>query len=123
MFLVIGILVGILLSGAFLIVIELDFFTLQPATATEICAQPGLVSPTLFHPIQENNEGKININTADLAVLEELPGIGLEKSQAIIKFRENYGAFQQLDELLYVPGIGEDLFATLLPYITLGDSN
>lgn len=119
----IGFLAGILLSGAFLIVIDSDIYAPRPASDTEVPAQLSLVTPTLFRSFQDDNEGKININTADLVLLEGLPGIGMEKSQAIITFREKYGAFQQLNELLYVPGIGEDLFTTLLPYITLGDSN
>ncbi len=52
------------------------------------------------------NVKKINVNTADLDELSELPGIGEVKASEIIKFREKNGAFKKAEDLLKVPGIG-----------------
>ena len=49
----------------------------------------------------------VNINTADAAELQLLPGIGEVKAAAIIEYRQAYGYFSDVDALLEVPGIGE----------------
>ncbi|MEX0778226.1 MAG: helix-hairpin-helix domain-containing protein [Balneolales bacterium] len=48
----------------------------------------------------------ININTADTGGLTKLPGIGTVIAQRIIVYREEHGAFETLDELSKVRGIG-----------------
>ena len=52
----------------------------------------------------------ININTADsVAISTALKGVGSQKAQAIIRYRENYGPFQAIEELASVKGIGQSL--------------
>lgn len=48
----------------------------------------------------------LNINTVDAQELESLPGIGPSLAEEIIKYRQQYGPFMSIDELLKVPGIG-----------------
>jgi len=50
---------------------------------------------------------QLNINTASAKDLATLKGIGLKKAQAIVNYRKNNGAYQSVDELLKVKGIGE----------------
>ena len=50
--------------------------------------------------------GKLNLNTADVAQLKTLPGIGEVRAQAIVSHREDNGAFSSVDALLNVNGIG-----------------
>ena len=50
---------------------------------------------------------KVDVNTADVAALESLSGIGEAKAKAIIKYREKNGKFKNLDDLSKVPGIGD----------------
>ena len=53
------------------------------------------------------NEGKININTADKTKLMELPRVGEVTAESIIQYREeNYG-FKNIEELKNVPRIGD----------------
>lgn len=54
--------------------------------------------------------GKININTADGKELERLTGIGEKTARAIIAYRAENGAFQQVEDIMDVPGIGEKTF-------------
>jgi competence protein ComEA len=51
--------------------------------------------------------GLIDINTADAALLETLPGIGPATSQKIINDRNERGPFRSLLDLARIPGIGE----------------
>ncbi|MGQ4877182.1 ComEA family DNA-binding protein [Billgrantia sp. LNSP4103-1] len=48
----------------------------------------------------------INVNTADVELLSELPGVGPSRAQAIIDEREANGNFESADDLTRVSGIG-----------------
>lgn len=61
----------------------------------------------------------VNLNTADLAALDTLPGVGPVTADAILAWREANGAFTSVDELLEVDGIGEATLADLAPLVTL----
>lgn len=50
--------------------------------------------------------GVVNINTADLATLETLPGVGPALAQRIVSWRETHGPFTDVEQLLDVSGIG-----------------
>ena len=62
----------------------------------------------------------ININTADLQRLEELPGVGPVIAQRILDYRQLNGPFAQVEDLLQVKGIGEKTLEKILPYIFIG---
>lgn len=50
----------------------------------------------------------VNINSADAATIAQaLNGVGEVRAKAIVEWRETYGPFKSLDELLEVKGIGE----------------
>jgi competence protein ComEA len=61
----------------------------------------------------------VNINTASLTQLEELPGVGPVTAQAIAQWRTEHGAFSSVDELLEVSGIGEATLSEMAPFVTL----
>jgi competence protein ComEA len=61
----------------------------------------------------------INLNDADQAALESLPGIGAATAVKIIAYREANGGFQNIDELKEVPGIGEAKFEQLKDLVTV----
>lgn len=60
-----------------------------------------------------NTQEKINLNKAELAEIETLPGIGPSKAQTIIDYREENGLFQTVDDLLEISGIGEKTLENL----------
>ena len=63
--------------------------------------------------------GKISLNTATKEELMMLPGIGDAKADSIIKYREEVGAFQSIEELKEVSGIGDAIFDQIKENITI----
>ena len=61
----------------------------------------------------------VNLNTASLAELDELPGVGPVTAQAIVDWRTGNGGFRSVDQLLDVDGIGEKTLADLAPLVTV----
>ncbi|MCB1718440.1 MAG: ComEA family DNA-binding protein [Candidatus Competibacteraceae bacterium] len=66
--------------------------------------QPAKPSKTVTQKVTQQ---PVNINTASAEELTELPGIGPAKADAIIKYRQDIGPFQAIDDLLNIKGIGE----------------
>lgn len=58
-------------------------------------------------------DGTVDLNAADQAALEELPGIGPALAERIVAWREENGRFRTVDDLLAVPGIGEKVLEGL----------
>ena len=58
-------------------------------------------------------DGPININTADVEELDELPGVGEATARAIVEEREANGPFSSPEDIMRVSGIGEKKFARL----------
>lgn len=62
---------------------------------------------------------RVNLNTASIAQLEALPGIGPALARRILEFRERNGGFQSVDQLKHVPGIGDKLLSRLRPFLVV----
>ena len=60
----------------------------------------------------------VNINEADRRELERLPGIGPVIASRIIEYRQIHGAYQSLDELKKIKGIGNKTIELLKPQLT-----
>lgn len=60
-----------------------------------------------------SRSARININTADAKLLQDLPGIGEVKAQAIVSYRDTNGPFPSVESLLDVPGIGSATLESL----------
>jgi len=61
----------------------------------------------------------LNLNTATQEALESLPGIGPSKARDIIAYRDEMGAFQTVDDLLNVPGIGPTTLDSIREYLII----
>jgi competence protein ComEA len=58
-------------------------------------------------------DAKVDLNGADVAALDALPGIGPVLAQKIVDWRTEHGRFASVDQLREVSGIGESKFAAL----------
>lgn len=79
----------------------------------------GEVLPT---PYGISAEGKIDINLANAALLETLPGIGPAIGGRIIEYREMNGPFEMIEQLLDVQGIGPAKFSGIKDLVTVSVS-
>lgn len=61
----------------------------------------------------------VNINTADAQQLQDLPGIGARRAEAIVAFRAAHGPFPGKAALAAVPGVGPKLATRLRGLIVL----
>ena len=69
-----------------------------------------------------SGDAPIDINSADVAALEELPGIGPALAAAILEHRERVGGFATVDDLLGVSGIGPVKLDRLRSHVSVGAS-
>lgn len=63
--------------------------------------------------------GLINLNTADLAALDTLPGVGPVMAQNILAWRETNGTFSSIEQLQEISGIGPSRYAQISPLVTV----
>jgi competence protein ComEA len=65
------------------------------------------------------SEGVVDLNTADQAALETIPGIGPVKAAAILQHRDQIGSFDSPEQLLDVTGIGPATLEAIRPYVSV----
>lgn len=95
-----------------------------PAVGEELPAGPAGSAPgsglasggAAGHPA---SGGLVNLNTADAAALETLPGVGPALAARILAWRDENGPFRAVDELLAVAGIGEKTLAGFRDLVTV----
>ena len=85
---------------------------LPAVTVAAAEAQPEATAPT--------EPAVINLNTATSEQLQTLPGIGPVIAERIIAYREEYGAFESIGELMNVSGIGEKKLEAIWDLVTIG---
>ena len=76
------------------------------------------LSPVGSGPVGETPAGPLDINRADAALLDSLPGVGPATAAAIVAERDRNGPFLGVDDLERVPGIGPGKLAGLRDLVT-----
>lgn len=61
----------------------------------------------------QQEDGKVNLNTATEEQLMTLPGIGQAKAKSIIAWREKNGSFSKIEDLMEIEGIKEGVFSKI----------
>ena len=64
---------------------------------------------------------RVDINTATREDLQKIEGIGKQLADQIIRYREENGRFESVDELLDVPGIDPERFERFKDQVTVGN--
>lgn len=90
---------------------------LEEPEAPEAPEEPAAPEETETEP--EGMASRVNLNTADAAALESLPGIGPALAQRIIDYRMANGPFQTTAEIQDVRGIGAGIYAKIKDSITV----
>ncbi|ADY56735.1 competence protein ComEA helix-hairpin-helix repeat protein [Syntrophobotulus glycolicus DSM 8271] len=80
--------------------------------------EPG--STTDNRDTSSSSSEKVNINTADLAELDRIPGIGPALAKRIIDYRKDNGLYNTPEDLKNVSGIGEKTYEKMSGYLTVG---
>jgi competence protein ComEA len=70
-------------------------------------------------PAAASASAPINLNTASVAQLETLPGIGRSTAERILEYRQKNGSFKKVEDLMNVRGVGERSFLKLKPLVTV----
>ncbi len=70
-------------------------------------------------PFPEEENGLVNINTANEELLCTLSGVGSSRAKSIIAYREKHGAYQKIEDIMNVEGIKEGLFQKIRDSITV----
>ena len=88
----------------------------------EVARTPGTLTAQL--PVQPGESaavpaGRINLNTADSAALQTLPGIGEKRAEDIIAYRNAHGPFRRVSDLTRVDGIGSGVLEQLREFVTV----
>lgn len=86
--------------------------------ATAASGVPGAAGPATIAGAS-GPAGRVNINRATAAELEELPGVGPVLAERIVTQRDSQGGFGAVEDLQEVPGIGEKTFAELKDLVTV----
>lgn len=104
------------LLGSNRVAAPVEVQTVLPAAEAEAPA------PAVSAPEPEQAPEVVDLNTADQAALETLPGIGPELASRILAYRDTCGSFVTKEQIMDVEGIGEGRYARIEPYITVGGS-
>jgi competence protein ComEA len=100
--------VGLLTLSALIVAMSMA----MPSIASQ--AKPSKPKPAAGAPTTP-----VNLNTATVADLQALPGVGASTAKLIIEHREKNGGFKKIEELMNIKGIGEKSFLKLKPMVTV----
>lgn len=64
------------------------------------------------------SDARVDINTANLSELIDLPGVGLVRARAILDYRNAHGPFDYPEDLMDVPGVGRTTYERVVDRVT-----
>ncbi|MBC7543505.1 MAG: helix-hairpin-helix domain-containing protein, partial [Candidatus Sericytochromatia bacterium] len=63
--------------------------------------------------------GGVELNSATVDMLDSLPGIGRKRAEDIVRYRQQHGAFRNINQLQNIRGMGPKMIARLRPHLRL----
>ncbi|MFD1051903.1 ComEA family DNA-binding protein, partial [Kibdelosporangium lantanae] len=80
----------------------------------------GISAPPEVAAVESSTKpAKVNLNTATMSQLDELPGVGEVTAKRIIDWRTEHGRFTAVTQLRQIDGIGDSRFAPLKDLVTV----
>jgi competence protein ComEA len=101
----------------------------ESAQAVALLSQAGSALPVSVKPVSvktgsvsSSRSGRpvtfpLDLNSARVEDLRELPGIGEKLAQRLVEYRRSHGGFRSVEDLRKVPGIGEKRMERLRPLV------
>jgi competence protein ComEA len=82
---------------------------------------PKVVYTASLEEIEDESQDPltVDINTADIEELDELPEVGPATAESIVEYRQTNGSFSTVDELEEIPGIGPETLKQIAPFATV----
>ena len=82
---------------------------------------PRVVYTASLEEIEDDSQDSlsVDINTADVEELDELPEVGPSTAESIVEYRRTNGQFSSVDELEEIPGIGTETLEKIAPFATV----
>jgi comEA protein len=123
--LILGLLIGVFSSGIIALIFSVTLLSKQKFNVSNVIYPFEFTNETkqVYCPKINSDpiNAKININTTSTEDLDSLTGIGEVKAKSIIEFRQKYGNFKTIEELLYVSGITETTFQQICELISISN--
>ncbi|MBD3288400.1 hypothetical protein GF337_06310 [candidate division KSB1 bacterium] len=104
-----------------MLVISVDYVFAQENELEKLLEEEAEYSDQsdLLERLFEFRENPIDINEADLKEIMLLPWLSVELANAIISYRDQNGKFNEVEDLLNVPGFSKDMFEDVREYLTV----
>ena len=100
-------------------IIYIEYECVCPDNKNDACINEDDVVNTNGVKEEENIDNKVSINKATIEELMTLSGIGESKAKAIIDYREQFGEFENIEDIKNVSGIGEAAYSKIKDSIKL----
>lgn len=107
------------LLAAFLLLISGFFLGRRAVRGVRISAEHTITEQEANVPTEEHKIERININTATVKELQQLPEIGEVIAARIVEYRNSNNGFYNISELLNVKGIGQTRYEAIKDYVTV----
>ena len=104
---------------ALFVLLALAALAVAPVAAQQKSGAPKSTAAKNPQAAPPTASAPLNINTATLAQLETLPGLGRTVAERIVEYRDKNGNFKKVEDLMNVKGIGEKSFLKLKPLVAV----
>lgn len=106
----------LVLCAVFLIIFAFLGGRAEPDVSVTILTEDDVASPVLEQPLQD----KVNINAADVEALAQIPGVTSSLAEKIVSYRQEWGRFYSVYDLLEVEGFTDELLEACADYLVVG---
>lgn len=93
--------------------------TRELRASEQVSREEGFIQEAQLYEKAREKQQKVDLNTADEALLCTLPGIGESRAKSILAYRKEHGAFEKTEDIMKVSGIKEAAYEKIKDYVTV----